>query len=135
MESIVITGNIGKVEPLRYTDSGQAVLEFSLASNHSRKVGNDWKNDTTWFKCVVWGEKAERMSEGTTVVKGTRVAVTSARINVEAYIGNDGSPRASLKLNVQTVERQGAREDDGQSAPSESRDSAPAQSEQEDMPF
>ena len=75
MTTITVTGNVGTSE-LRYTPSGQAVLNLSIAHNRRRfdKTRNEWTDaGTDWYRAALWGEKAEAAAE--VAVKGARVIV------------------------------------------------------------
>lgn len=73
MSDVTITGNIGEPN-LKFTPQGKAVLEFSLAENHSKKDGTEWVDDgTTWRRVSIWEKKAEALAEQ--LKKGDRVIV------------------------------------------------------------
>ncbi len=91
MQVTIIAGNVGKDAILRRTQSGDAVLGFSVAVDNGKdKNGN--KRDSTWYLCSVWGKRAEGLENY--VKKGTKLALTG-RVGVNVYEG-----RGSLTLNV-----------------------------------
>jgi len=53
-------GHLGRNPEMRYTPSGKAVTEFSVASNdqYTNSEGETVKV-TTWFRCEAWGRQAE----------------------------------------------------------------------------
>ena len=72
--SNVFIGNIGDEPRLSFTQSGIAVLSFSLATSKRVKDGNDWKDGpTSWRRVTAWRGLAEGLAEQLT--KGKRVIV------------------------------------------------------------
>jgi len=99
---IILVGNVGRDPTLRYTPSGAAVCDFSIAVNRSRKDASGEKHDeTTWFKVTVWGQQAETVNQY--VSKGKQVLVVADRIQASTYTGQDGQARASLEVTANTV--------------------------------
>jgi single-strand DNA-binding protein len=108
-----IIGNVGREPELRYTQSGVAVCDFSVAV--SRKW--DGGEETTWFRVSAWRGLAETVSQY--VTKGMQVMVTG-RVSASAYVGKDGEARASLELTAQDIQflgRPGERHDAPQDEP------------------
>ena len=62
---LTVIGNIGKNDAeLRFTPSGQPVSNFSVAANRTYKDSNgDKVQETTWFKCTLWGKLAESLTQ------------------------------------------------------------------------
>ena len=56
----ILIGNLGRDPELRYTQGGQAVVNFSLATteNWSNKAGEKTER-TEWHRVVAWGRTAE----------------------------------------------------------------------------
>lgn len=134
-QQTVIVGNVGNDPDLRYTQSGTSVCSFSVAINKSwkDKQSGERRTQTTWFKVSAWGQLAETCN--TYVKKGMLVMVTGD-IDVSAYAGNDGSPRASLELTARDVRflTRADDADDGLPRPTdETIDGRPANSY--DVPF
>lgn len=66
-----IMGNVTQEPDLRFTPSGSAVMNFSVATNRSYKSGEEWKEEATFHNIVVWGNLAQQLS--TRIKKGTKV--------------------------------------------------------------
>jgi single-strand DNA-binding protein len=101
MSDTTVVGNIG--EPaLKFTPSGKAVLEFSLAENHSKKnQQGGWDDDgTTWRRVSIWDKKAEALAE--VLKKGDRVLVTGQE-RLREWEGKDGTAGKTLELNARDV--------------------------------
>jgi single-strand DNA-binding protein len=58
-----VLGNITAKPELKTTSSGKEVTEFSIATNHSFKVGEEWKKKATFHTIVVWGNDAKYLCE------------------------------------------------------------------------
>lgn len=88
MQVLIIAGNVGKNAELRRTNSGDAVLGFSLAVDNGKdKNGN--KRDATWYDCSIWGKRAESLERH--ITKGTKLTLTgrptAREHNGKAYLG------------------------------------------------
>ena len=88
---ITITGNIGREPELRFTQSGTAVANFSVAV--TRKRGND--EETSWFNVVCFKEQAENASE--CLVKGQRVIVVG-KMQQRNWETDAGEKRSTMEL-------------------------------------
>lgn len=75
LNEATILGNLGRDPEMRYTASGQAVTQFSVATSRSWKPegATDWSEETTWHRVVVWGREAEHAAER--LRKGSKVLV------------------------------------------------------------
>ena len=67
--SITIVGNVGR-EP---EQSGKGPAKFSVAVGKSKKVGDEWKTNTTWFNVSCWANTAESVLKN--IQKGDQVMV------------------------------------------------------------
>jgi len=95
-----IFGNVGRINELRYTPSGKAVLNFSVAVN---KTSND---NPTWFEVTVWNGLAESLAKNLTTGKSVFCV---GEVSVNAWVDNNtGKARASLKLNASTFRYAGS---------------------------
>lgn len=123
-QQVIIIGNVGREPELRYTQSGVAVCDFSVAVSRkwTDKASGQSRETTTWFKVSAWRGLAETCNQY--VTKGMQVMVTG-EVDASAYLGNDGTARASLEITARDIQFLGGR---GESAPD-----APAT--KEEMPF
>jgi len=92
---VIIGGNIGKIPELRHTESGRAVLNFSLANDRVRRVGGTIDRKTGWYDITCWDEQAEHNAKHLT--KGSEVLVTG-RLNVRSYTDRDGIKRRQTEI-------------------------------------
>lgn len=100
MADIQIVGNVGNID-LRYTPSGKAALNLSIAENHRRRdQSGEWQDDgTTWWRATVWDRQAETLAE--TLTKGDRVLVTG-QVRSRDY-EKDGEKRTVYDVNARHV--------------------------------
>lgn len=95
-----LTGNLGQDPQIRYTDSGKALLELSVAATPRGKRPNSdqWEDvgATVWLRVTFWEQDAERVAN-MRLSKGDQVAV-SGTLKIRKYTGQDGKPADSLEL-------------------------------------
>jgi len=74
LNKCMIIGNLGRDPEMRYTPGGQAVTQFSVATNRNfRDQQGEWQSETEWFRVVVWGDRGERAAElPSTCARATR---------------------------------------------------------------
>jgi single-strand DNA-binding protein len=96
VNSLKITGNVGKDPVSRVTKSGKEMATFSLA--HS--TGKDDQKTTIWFDVLAFDDLAAQVSE--TVRKGSRVLV-EGRFSIETYEKRDGSQGTAYKVLANSV--------------------------------
>ena len=100
---ITIIGNLTNDPELRFTPSGAAVANFTVASTPRTfdRQSNEWKDGETLFmRCSVWRDAAENVAES--LVRGTRVIV-SGRLRSRSYETKEGEKRTVVELEVDEV--------------------------------
>jgi len=100
---ITVVGNLTGDPELRFTPSGAAVANFTVASTPRSfdKQSNEWKDsDTLFMRCSVWREAAENVAESLT--KGMRVIV-QGRLVQRSYETREGEKRTVVELQVDEV--------------------------------
>jgi single-strand DNA-binding protein len=98
-----ITGNLTGDPELRFTPSGSAVANFTVAATPRTfdRNSNEWKDGETLFmRCAVWKEAAENVAESLT--KGMRVIV-SGRLKQRSYDTKEGEKRTVIELEVDEI--------------------------------
>lgn len=106
LNKCMIIGNLGRDPEMRYTPSGQAVTQFTVAVNRNYKdQQGERQEETEWFRVVAWGQQAEFAAEY--LRKGAKVYV-EGRIQTRQWEGQDGQKRYTTELvanTIQTLER------------------------------
>ena len=100
---ITIIGNITGDPELRFTPSGAAVANFTVASTPRAfdRQSNEWKDGETLFmRCSVWRDAAENVAES--LNRGTRVIVTG-RLKSRSYETKEGEKRTVIEMEVDEV--------------------------------
>src|SRR6478735_2084423 len=101
--NITVVGNLTGDPELRFTPSGQAVANFTVASTTRflDKQTNEWKDgDTVFLRCSVWRQYAENVAESLT--RGMRVIV-QGRLKVRQYETREGGKGTSVECDVDDV--------------------------------
>lgn len=101
--TIVVVGNLTSDPELRFTPSGAAVANFTVASTprHFDKNSNEWVDDEALFmRCSIWRQAAENVTESLT--KGARVVVTG-RLKSRTYETKEGEKRTVLELEADEI--------------------------------
>jgi single-strand DNA-binding protein len=106
LNKCMIIGNLGRDPEMRYTPSGQAVTQFTVATNRNfRDQQGEWQSETEWFRVVVWGDRGERAAEN--LRKGHKVYV-EGRIQTRQWEDQTGNKRYTTELiadRVSSLER------------------------------
>lgn len=115
--TLIIVGNLGRDPELRYTPSGQAVTNFSVAASRKYTGANgQLVDETTWFKITAWGKQAETCAQY--LHKGSKVLV-EGRLTPDAKTGGPhvwegkNGPGASYEVTANTVRFLSGRTDNG----------------------
>jgi single-strand DNA-binding protein len=100
---ITVIGNLTADPELRFTPSGAAVANFTVASTPRTfdRQTNEWKDGESLFlNCSVWRQAAENAAES--LVRGSRVIV-SGRLKARSYETREGEKRTVFEVDVDEV--------------------------------
>ncbi len=100
---ITVVGNLTADPELRYTQSGLAVANFTIASTPRNfdRASNEWKDGEALFlRASCWREFAEHVAGSLT--KGTRV-IASGRLKQRSYETREGEKRTTIELEVDEI--------------------------------
>lgn len=101
--TLTVIGNLTNDPELRFTPSGSAVANFTIASTPRTfdRQSNEWKDGETLFlRASVWREAAEHVAE--TLTKGTRV-IASGRLKSRSYDTKEGEKRTVIEFEVDEI--------------------------------
>jgi|EndMetStandDraft_3_1072993.scaffolds.fasta_scaffold76634_3 single-strand DNA-binding protein len=100
---ITVVGNLTADPELRYTQSGLAVANFTIASTPRTfdRQANEWKDGEALFlRASCWREFAEHVAGSLT--KGSRV-IAQGRLKQRSYDDRDGNKRTAIELEVDEI--------------------------------
>jgi single-strand DNA-binding protein len=100
---ITVVGNLTADPELRYTQSGLAVANFTIASTPRSfdKASNEWKDGEPLFlRASCWREFAEHVSAS--LSKGSRV-IAQGRLVQRSYETKEGEKRTAIELQVDEI--------------------------------
>ena len=88
VNKVILVGNLGKDPEVRYTPGGQAVANFTIATNENWTDKQGQKQERTeWHRIVVWGKAAELCGEY--LSKGRQVYI-EGRLQTREWTNKEG---------------------------------------------
>jgi len=150
VNKVILVGRLGRDPETRYTGGGQAVANFSVATDETYKDrSGERQKRTEWHKIVVWGKQAEIAQQY--LKKGSLVFI-EGRIQSREWQDKQGEKRTSYEIVATNFRMLGSRSDSmgggaarsaaAGSADFDTESPAPAENEQagpevtdEDIPF
>lgn len=121
INTVAISGNLGRDPELRVTQTGTQVLRFSVCVNERRKVGDEWQDVPNWVDVTVFGKRAEALNRY--LSKGAHVCV-QGRLRQSKW-ENDGQKHSRIEVIADNVTFSGGAK----------RDDVPDEVYDEDCPF
>ncbi len=107
----VLVGRLTRDAELKYTNSGQAVCHFSVATGSRKKKGDQWIDEASFWDVDLWGKQGESISQY--LVKGKLVAVEGA-MRQDRW-EQDGQSRMKVIISANSVQLLGSNAGGGQS--------------------
>jgi len=102
VNKVILIGNLGRDPELRYTQGGQAVTNFTMATSERFTDRNgDQQERTEWHRIVVWGKTAENCAQY--LAKG-RSAYVEGRLQTREWEDKDGNKRQTTEISAQRVQ-------------------------------
>lgn len=109
INTVAISGNLGRDPELWATQTGTQVLRFSVCVNERRKVGDEWQDVPNWVDVTVFGKRAEALNRYLST--GTHVCV-QGRLRQSKW-EKDGQKHSRLEVIADNVTFSGrAKRDD-----------------------
>ena len=97
---ITLLGNLGSDPEIKFTGSGVAVCNFSIATTNRFKRGDEWQEETEWHRLVTWNKTAEACAQY--LNKGSQVYV-EGRLQTRSWEDKDGNKRYSTEIVASNV--------------------------------
>ena len=141
-QKVTLIGNLGRDPEQRYTPSGQALTNFSVATSE-KWTGQDGQPQerTVWWRVSVFGKQAETCAQylrkGSKVYVEGRMQADPKTGGPRIWSGQDGAPRASFEITGTTVKFLSSRGEAGSAggtAPMHEPEGAMAE-DTDDIPF
>ncbi len=109
VNKVILVGRLGRDPEVRYTSAGQAVANFSLATDETyRDRAGERQKRTEWHKIVVWGKQAEIAQK---YLKKGSLLYLEGRIQTREYTDRDQNKRTSFEIVCNTFRMLGGRGD------------------------
>ena len=102
VNKVILVGRLGQNPEVRYTPSGAAVANFSIATNESWTDKSGQRQERTeWHRVVVWGKLAELCAQY--LAKG-RQAYIEGRMQTRQWQDKDNQTKYTTEVQAQTVQ-------------------------------
>jgi single-strand DNA-binding protein len=102
LNKVMLLGRLGQEPELKYTPSGSAVCNFSLATTETWSDKSGQKQEKTeWHRIVVWGKLGELCNQY--LAKG-RQAFVEGTLQTRSWEGKDGQKRYTTEINAKNVQ-------------------------------
>jgi single-strand DNA-binding protein len=99
--SVTIIGNLTNDPEIRYTTSGIAVTDISVAVTPRVRNGDRWEDgETSFYSVVIWRDYGEHVADS--LQKGDRVVVIGT-LAIERWESDDGVQRSKAKITASEV--------------------------------
>ena len=109
VNKVILVGRLGRDPETRYTGGGQAVANFSVATDETYKDRNgERQKRTEWHKIVVWGKQAEIAQQY--LKKGSLIFI-EGRIQSREWQDKEGQKRTSFEIVATNFRMLGGRAD------------------------
>jgi len=109
VNKVILVGRLGRDPETRYTGGGQAVANFSIATDETYKDRNGEKQKRTeWHKIVVWGKQAEIAQQ---YLKKGSLLFLEGRIQSREWQDKEGQKRTSFEIVASNFRMLGGRGD------------------------
>ena len=96
VNKVILVGRLGRDPETRYTGGGQAVANFSVATDETYKdKAGERQKRTEWHKIVVWGKQAEIAQQY--LKKGSLIFI-EGRIQSREWQDKEGQKRTSFEI-------------------------------------
>ena len=110
VNKVILLGHLGKDAETKFTPSGVAVSNFTLATNRRWKdqQTGEWKEETEWHRCVLW--RSENLSNY--LLKGKQIYI-EGRLQTRSWDDKDGQKRYTTEVVCDDVILLGGRGGEG----------------------
>jgi single-strand DNA-binding protein len=133
INKVILVGHLGRDPEVRYTASGDAVADVSLATTEYYKDKNGEKNEKTeWHNLVMWRAQAEFAKEW---LKKGQLLYVEGRLQTRSWEDKEGQKRYKTEIQVDQVTLLGGLTGRGKPAGEAKQDTKTESPSEEDIPF
>ena len=100
INKVLIIGRLTRDAELKYTESGYAILNFSIATNRSVKKDEVWKDEVSYFDATLFGKRAEALAQY--LEKGKQVVIDGS-LKQDRWT-QDGHSRSKVNITVDNIQ-------------------------------
>jgi len=105
LNQVVLVGRLTRDAELKYTNSGFAILKFSLAVNRSVKRDDSWQDEVSFFNAVIFGKRAESLAQY--MLKGKQIGI-AGELKQDRW-EQDGQSRSRVEIVVNNLQFLGSK--------------------------
>jgi single-strand DNA-binding protein len=112
VNKVILVGHLGNDPELRYTNSGEAAVNISLATSEQwkDKASGEQKEQTEWHRVSFFGKSAEIVAQY--LHKGSQVYV-EGKIRSKKYTDKSGNERTAFEIISESFKMLGSKSDSG----------------------
>ena len=105
INQVILIGRLTRDVELKYTNSGFAIANLSLAVNRRVKRDDTWQDEGNFFNCVLIGKRAEALAQY--LVKGKQIGI-QGELRQNRW-EQDGQPRSRVEIFINDIQLLGGR--------------------------
>lgn len=100
VNQVMLLGRLGSDPDARTTKEGLVIVRLSLATSRSRKVENEWVEETDWHRVVCFGKLAEYLAKH---ARSGQIATVTGSIRYNKWTDRNGIDRWSTEIMADKV--------------------------------
>ncbi len=105
INTVILVGRLVRPAELKYTQGGTAVCNFSLAVNRTRKQGDQYVDEASFFDVTLWGRQGEAVVNY--LIQGKQVAI-QGELKQDRW-QQDGQNRSKVKVIARSLQLLGGK--------------------------
>lgn len=100
LNQVCLIGNLTKDCEAKYFQDGSCVIRFSVANNGTKKEGNEWVDEVSYFDVKMYGKQAESLIQFLT--KGKKVGICG-KLKQDRWTDGNGNNRSAVCVVASSV--------------------------------
>ncbi len=100
LNQVCLIGNLTRDCEAKSFQDGSCVIRFSFANNGTKKEGNEWVDDVSYFDVKMYGKQAESLIQFLT--KGKKVGI-SGKLKQDRWTDGNGNNRSAVYIVASSV--------------------------------